>query len=184
MGLNRYKIIYADPPRMYRNQKTGGSMISGSASKYPVISDDDICALPVSNIADNNAVLFLWATVPLLPETFDIMRAWGFEYKTAVFWRKIMSLGMGFWFRGQVELCLMGVRGKVKAFRCQKPNFIQSKVRNHSQKPEEMYKLIEGLGINPKIELFARCKRNGWDSIGFDIDSCDIKQRLEALGGI
>jgi len=89
-----------------------------------------------------------------------------------------MSLGMGFWFRGQVELCLMGIRGNVKAFRCQKPNFIQSKARSHSQKPEEMYQLIEGLGIEPKIELFARRKVEGWDCWGNEVES-DIE--LEVL---
>ncbi len=168
--MKKYKLIYADPPRMYRNKKTGGSMISGAENKYLVMSDNDICALPISSIVDKDAVLFLWATIPLLPETFEIMKAWGFKYKTAIVWRKVMSLGMGFWFRGQVELCLMGVKGNVKAFRCQKPNFIQSKARNHSQKPEEMYQLIEGLNIEPKIELFARNRRDGWSCWGNEVE--------------
>ena len=169
--MKKYQVIYADPPRLYRNKNTGGSMISGSAHKYSVMSDADICALPIKSIADKNAVLFLWATIPLLPETLEIMKVWGFNYKTAIIWRKIMSLGLGFWFRGQVELCLVGIKGNVKAFRCQKPNFIQSKVRKHSQKPEEMYELIEGLGIEPKIELFARQKREGWHSWGNEIEN-------------
>ncbi len=82
-----------------------------------------------------------------------------------------MSLGMGFWFRGQVEVCLLGVRGKVKAFRSQRINIIESKVRRHSQKPEEMYELIESLGIDSKIELFAREKRSGWDSWGDELST-------------
>jgi len=77
-----------------------------------------------------------------------------------------MSLGMGYWFRGQVELCLLGIRGNVKAFRLQKPNFIQSRVRKHSQKPSEMYGLIDLLEIDSKIELFARERREGWDAWG------------------
>ena len=82
-----------------------------------------------------------------------------------------MSLGMGYWFRGQVEECLVGVRGDVKAFRLQKPNFIQSKARKHSQKPEEFFQLIEPAveNMNPKIELFARERRPGWDCWGYEV---------------
>ena len=169
--MKKYQIIYADPPRAYRNKRTGGSMISGAENKYPVMSDSDICALPVSSIADKNAVLFLWATTPLLPETFEIMKAWGFKYKTAIYWRKIMSLGMSFWYRGQVEVCLLGIRGKVKAFRIQKANFIQTKALRHSEKPIEMRQLIEETGLEPKIELFARRKVEGWDCWGNEVDS-------------
>ena len=91
-----------------------------------------------------------------------------------------MSLGMGYWYRGQVEMLLMGVRGKVKAFRIQKPNFIQTKVREHSQKPDEFYELIEATGLEPKIELFARQKRQGWDIWGNELAN-DIE--LERLRG-
>ena len=82
-----------------------------------------------------------------------------------------MSLGMGFWYRGQVELCLVGIRGKVKAFRIQKANFIQSKALRHSEKPEEMRQLIEATGLEPKIELFARQKVEGWDCWGNEVES-------------
>jgi len=77
-----------------------------------------------------------------------------------------MSLGLGYWFRGQVEVCLFGIKGNIKAFRCQRPNFIQTKARKHSQKPDELYGLIESLNLDPKIELFCRNKRQGWDSFG------------------
>jgi len=76
------------------------------------------------------------------------MKTWGFKYKTAIFWRKIMSLGMGFWFRGQVEMLLLGIKGKVKAFRCQKVNFLQTRVKAHSEKPIEIYEWIEQLAQN------------------------------------
>lgn len=165
----KYKIIYADPPWSYDNKKTGGSMKSGAKNKYPTMSLDEIKNLLIEEISDKNCVLFLWATVPLLPEAFEVMNAWKFKYKTSLFWRKIMSLGMGFWFRGQVEILLMGIKGKVKAFRCQKRNFIQSKVRKHSQKPDHFYGLIESLNINPKIELFARNRREGWDCWGNEV---------------
>ena len=171
---NKYKIIYADPPWSYNNKNTGGGqMVSGSFNKYQTMEIEEICNLPIQEISDKNCVLFLWATVPLLPEAFKVMNAWGFTYKTSLFWRKIMSLGMGYWFRGQVELLLFGIKGNVKAFRCQKANIIQTKVRKHSRKPDEFYGTIEEISqkfnLNPKIELFSRTKREGWDAWGNEV---------------
>lgn len=166
----KYKTIVADPPWQYRNKRTGGSMKSGSAQKYETMSTEEICNLEIiKEISDKDCVLFLWATIPMLPDAFRVLKAWGFNYKTAIIWRKIMSLGMGFWFRGQCEVCLMGIKGKIKAFRCQKSNFIQSKVRKHSQKPEEFFELIESIILYPAIELFARQKRKNWDTWGNEI---------------
>jgi N6-adenosine-specific RNA methylase IME4 len=169
-----YDIIYADPPWSYKNKKTGGSMISGSACKYDVMSIEDICNLPIKYISSKNSVLFLWATVPLMKEAFQVMDAWGFEYKTMITWRKIMSLGMGYWFRGQCEHLLFGVRGKVKAFRFQEPNFMQIKVLAHSEKPEEFRKMIERATINMpsqnRVELFARQNTDGWDVFGNEVE--------------
>jgi len=169
--MKKYQIIYADPPWSYKNKKTGGSMKSGAEAKYPTMSIDDICKLPIRDIADKNSVLFLWATVPLLPEAFKVMDAWGYKYKTMLTWRKIMSLGMGFWFRGQTEHLLLGVKGKVKAFRIQKANFIQCKAGSHSTKPVEFRSLIDMTGLEPKIELFARQKTKGWDVWGNEVES-------------
>lgn len=146
-------------------------MNSGSASKYDVLSKAQIAKLPICDITDKNCVLFLWATTPLLTDGIEILYRWGFNYKTAIYWRKFMSLGMGFWFRGQVEVCLMGIKGKIKAFRMQKPNFIQTKALRHSEKPEEMRKLIEETGLQPRIELFARRKVEGWDCWGNEVES-------------
>lgn len=177
----KYQIIYCDPPWSYRNKRTGGSMNSGSDAKYPTMKFEDIYNLPVQRIADDNSVLFLWATVPLLPDALEVLYNWDFDYKTAIFWRKIMSLGMGFWFRGQVELCLVGVRGKVKPFRLQKPNFLQTKALRHSEKPSEVRYLIEATNLFPRIELFARQKVDGWDCLGFDIDGKDIRKSIKEL---
>ena len=167
----QYKIIYADPPWEYRNKKTGGSMKSGACQKYSTLSFNKLKRFPIGDIADKNSVLFLWATVPLLPDCIELMQFWGYKYKTALFWRKIMSLGMGFWYRGQVEILLMGIKGKIKAFRIQKSNFIQAKCYKHSQKPDEFYERIENSKLNPKIELFARRKRDGWDVWGNEVNN-------------
>lgn len=169
--MKKYQIIYADPPWSYRNKRTGGSMKSGASQKYPCMTLDDIKAMPVKQIADKNSVLFLWATVPILPEAIEVLMAWGYKYKTALFWRKIMSVGMGFWFRGQVEVLLLGIHGDVKAFRIQEANFVQAKVRKHSQKPDEFRRLIEKTNLFPRIELFAREKTDGWDVWGNEVES-------------
>lgn len=146
---------------------------------------EEICNLPIEMISDKNCVLFLWATTPLLPEAFEVMKSWGFNYKTAVFWRKIMSLGMGFWFRGQVEVLLVGIKGNIKAFRLQKANFIQSKVGKHSEKPFKIYRLLELISekfnLSPKIELFARHRREGWDAWGNELPN--LTQKLLDVGG-
>jgi len=166
----KYKIIYADPPWSYDNKNTGGSMKSGAAEQYDTMPLDEIKNLPIKKICHKDCVLFMWATTPLLEEAFEVIKAWGFRYKTCIYWRKIMSLGMGYWFRGQVEVLIVAVKGDIKAFRCQRANFIQTKVRRHSQKPTEMYGWIEEISkkhdLEPKIELFARERREGWDAYG------------------
>lgn len=180
--MEKYNVLYIDPPWSYKNKNTGGSMKSGAANQYPTMTIEELCNLPIKNIAEKDSVLFLWAVVPLLPEALLVMSSWGYKYKTALFWWKIMSLGMGYWFRGQVEILLMGVKGKVKAFRCQKRNIFQIKVGKHSEKPEEFRKLIEEATKNmpdrKMIELFARKQVDEWDSIGNDIDGQDIRDIL------
>lgn len=179
--MKKYQVIYADPPWSYTNKNTGGSMKSGASSKYPVMGLDDICSLPISGITDDNSVLFLWVTCPMQREGMVVMDAWGYKYKTKLYWRKIMSLGMGFWFRGQVEELWLGVKGKVKPFRLQIPNFKQSKSLRHSQKPEEFRDIIEMTGLMPRIELFACRGVDGWDCLGYDIDGKDIRESIGEL---
>ena len=173
----KYKVIYADPPWSYKNKKTGrtnGNQPEGSGAhtKYPTMSLDEIKALPIKNISEKNSILFLWATVPLLPEAFEVMESWGYRYKTMITWHKIMSLGMGYWFRGQTEHLLLGVKGNIKAFRQQVPNFYQSKALRHSEKPEYFRELIDkAIPESNRIELFARKKTEGWDVWGNEVES-------------
>ena len=173
MKKNYYRVIVADPPWEYKSKRVGGSMTSGSAQKYTTLPLLDICNMEVPAIAHSGgSALFLWATTPFMVDgsATRVMKEWGFTPKTAIYWDK-MSYGMGYWFRGGVELCLVGIRGDVKAFRCQKPNLIRSKVRAHSQKPEEFWELINPVldvhGLSPRIELFCRGRsRDGWDGWG------------------
>ena len=170
----RYRLILADPPWEYQNKKTGGSMTSGAGNQYSTMSLDEIRALPVPEISDKGCVLALWATVPLLPEALAVLVDWGFVYKTAMFWHKKRN-GLGSWFRGEIELLLVGITGKVKAFHCQHPNFIESTPRKHSQKPGIIYQLLESTGIEPRIELFARERRQGWDAWGNQVPASTQK---------
>ena len=172
----KYKCVVADPPWDYENKVTGGNLQSAACFKYSTMSLEEIKKLPIIHEqTDENCVLFLWATVPLLPEAFEVMGAWGFKYKTKITWRKMFN-GMGWWFRGQIEDCLIGTRGKIKAFHSQQPNFIQSTIKGlkHSEKPNEFFQLIEPIieqyNLNPKIELFSRKQRPGWDVFGNEVE--------------
>lgn len=171
----KYNIIYADPPWSYDNKKTGGSLKSGAEQKYPTMSTVEISQLPISQIANKNSVLFLWATVPMLPDALQVMKSWGYKYKTKITWHKTGRVGLGYWFRGEVEELLFGIKGKIPAFRCQAPNYIETKVLGHSEKPEEFRQLIEKATSKMEdrrmIELFARKKVPGWDAWGLDVES-------------
>jgi N6-adenosine-specific RNA methylase IME4 len=118
-------------------------MKSGAAFHYQTMPLADICALPVPSISAKNSVLFLWTTTPLLDYGLAVMKAWGFKYKTTLYWVKEGRKGLGYYFNGDVEPCLVGTRGTIKAFRTNKSNVIRARPRKHSQKPEEFFQLIE-----------------------------------------
>lgn len=186
-----YEIIYADPPWPYRNKKTGGSFKSGASQHYKELTLEQIQALPIQNLADSRCALFLWGTVPATRECWSVLDAWGFTYKTTLYWIKDEfddstgefspgRLGMGQWFRGQVEYCLVGIRGKVPAFRCQRRNYIFTKSSAHSRKPVEVRNLaLEAAAPvldGPRIELFSRDSNDeDWDHWGGEHIYNDIR---------
>lgn len=165
----KYQVIYADCPWTYDNKRTGGNYTSGASQKYNTMSVDELTALPIQNITHDNCVLFMWATVPLLPEAFHVLDAWRFQYKTKMTWDKQL-IGMGHWFRGITEELLVAVQGNVKPFHSQLPNLIRIPRLKHSKKPHKFREIIEGVtyGLEPRIELFARTKIHGWDTWGND----------------
>lgn len=183
--MTKFDIIYADPPWAYRNKKTGGSMKSGAETKYPTMAIDELCALPVRQIAAKNSVIFLWATVPLLQEAFQLMGAWGYKYKTMLTWHKTGRLGLGFWFRGQTEHLLFGTRGNVKAFRLQQVNVIQAPVLQHSRKPPAFRQMIEqataSMPSRNSLEIFATQEFTGWTAIGNQIDGIGVQDALQGM---
>lgn len=143
------------------------------------MSIDELCALPVSELADKDCVLFLWTTFPMLSEALRLIKAWGFSFKTAAFvWlkrnRKSLSwfFGMGRWTRGNAEICLLGVKGKPKRQSARVHQFIISPVEEHSKKPDQTRdKIVELMGDLPRVELFARQKTAGWAAWGNEIAS-------------
>jgi N6-adenosine-specific RNA methylase IME4 len=157
----RFPVILADPPYRYERQ---WSVSRDVENHYPTMTTEEICALPVENLATADAMLFLWTPAPLLTDAFAIMRAWGFEYVTSAVWVKD-KIGMGVYLRQQHELLLICKRGNPIV---PNPSFLSSSIieaprRGHSEKPEAAYEIIERMYPDlPKVELFARHAREGW----------------------
>lgn len=168
--MSIYELVVIDPPWKYRDKKTGGNHKSGSAQQYDVMTMEQIAALPVYQITAKHGVCMMWCTKPLLDVGIDVLRGWGFTYKTAVVWDK-QSYGMGHWMRGSWEIVLVGVKGTVKPWYIQSVDIVTEKARRHSMKPDEFMAAIEQRCKGKKIELFARQQRDGWDCWGNEVES-------------
>ena len=153
-----FQVIVADPPWQYD---------SGNSLPYPTMPLEDIKAMPVREIADENAILWLWTTNAHLPVAFDVVTAWGFEYKTLLTWVKD-RMGTGEWLRGQTEHCMLATRGKPVFLHGNYTTVLEAARREHSRKPEEFYALVEATCPGGKVELFCRQQRNGWQVYGND----------------
>jgi N6-adenosine-specific RNA methylase IME4/ParB-like chromosome segregation protein Spo0J len=170
----RYAVIYADPPWQFRVYDENSSLASehGAAGvHYPCMPTDAICALPVKELATDAAALFLWTTAPHLPEALQAVAAWGFTYKTHAVWIKDW-IGLGYFVRNQHELLLIATRGDMPspAPANRSSSVITAPRREHSQKPDEAYMLIEQMYPElPKVELFARQTRTGWAAWGNEV---------------
>jgi len=177
MDINKkYSVIYADPPWSFKTYSNKGKDRSPE-KHYNVMNFKDICNLPVNKIANDNSVLLMWVIDPLLDKAFEVINAWGFKYKTVGFtWAKTNRksegyfTGLGYWTRGNPEMCLLATKGKPKRLSKSVPQLVVEQRREHSRKPDIMYNHIENLLEGPYIELFARTQRNGWDSWGNQID--------------
>ena len=186
----RYKVIYADPPWTFATYSRKGKGRSPEAY-YDCMSLADIKALPVADWAADDCALFLWTTDPMLEKAFDVIRAWGFTYKTVGFyWIKLNKLethtvyhassfftGLGFWTRANPETCLLATRGKPRRRRADIPKLIVSPRREHSRKPDEVYDRIEGLCEGPYLEMFARSARPAWFPWGQEANPSRIGPR-------
>ena len=170
-GRRKFGTILADPPWRFINRTGKMAPEHRRLSRYETMTTEEICALPVATIAANPSHLYLWAPNALLPEALAVMNAWGFDYKSNIVWHKIRKdggsdgRGVGFYFRNVTEVILFGVRGKnarTLAAGRRQVNFIATRKREHSRKPDEQYDLIESCSWGPRIELFSRGERKGW----------------------
>ena len=172
----KYGIIYIDPAWEYDHKSVGGSGSSASNQKYDVMSHAELKELQIQKIADENCILFCWATYPKLSEAIDLIKSWEFTYKTVAFtWIKTNKksssyfFGMGSWTRSNAEICLLATKGKPKRLDAGISQIIVSPVQEHSKKPNIVRdKIIQLVGDLPRIEIFARTKVHGWDVIGND----------------
>ena len=171
----RFGTILADPPWQFQNRTGKVAPEHGRLSRYSTMSLPQIKALPVVHAAAPVCHLYLWVPNALLPEGLDVMKSWGFQYKSNIIWHKIRKdggpdgRGVGFYFRNVTEVLLFGVRGKnartLDPGRTQ-VNFMATRKREHSRKPDEQYQLVESCSPGPRMELFARGNRPGWASWG------------------
>lgn len=184
MNNKKYLTIYVDCPWRYRDKrrKHGGV-------HYPTMTIEELKKLPIQKIVADNAVLFMWATAPLLPEALELIKAWGFVYKTIAFvWVKRNKRRTDSWFwgtgsytRSNAELCLLATKGKILPRKSRSVHsIIDTPVEAHSKKPDVVReRIVELFGNLPRVELFACQQAKGWDSLGFEIDRKDIREAMQ-----
>lgn len=196
LPLFHYGAIYADPAWLFENYSEKGEE-KNATQHYDCMDIDAIKALPVGHLAKTDCVLFLWVTDPLLPEGLEVMKAWGFKYQTVAFtWVKlnkrftlrlpltdsnsilgklagIFFMGLGYWTRGNPEMCLLGTNGSPKRINKGIRQLVIEPIREHSRKPDRIHGDIEKLVDGPYLELFSRESREGWDTWGNEVGKFD-----------
>lgn len=175
VGRKRFSTIMADPPWQFVNRTGKVAPEHRRLNRYGTMTLPEIMALPVAEAAAPTAHLYLWVPNALLPEGLEVMKAWGFNYKSNIIWHKIRKdggsdgRGVGFYFRNVTEIILFGVRGKnartLDPGRTQ-VNYLATRKREHSRKPDEQYPLIESCSPGPYLEMFGRGVRKGWSTWG------------------
>jgi len=184
----KYQIIYADPPWKYLwgEGKDGGNF--APEKHYETMTTDEICQLEVKALRATNCALFMWATMPALPDAFKVLAAWGFKYKTCAFsWVKTKAdgqplRGMGSYTKSNIEICLLGMRGHIKSVDKTVPQILMHPRLGHSVKPPIVRdRIVQLFGDIPRIELFSRQRVAGWDAAGFGIDGIGLQDRIKEL---
>jgi N6-adenosine-specific RNA methylase IME4 len=179
IGSRKFGTILADPPWQFQNKTGKVAPEHRRLSRYETLTLDQIKDLPVAEIAAATSHLYLWVPNALLPEGIQVLGAWGFTYKSNIVWHKVRKdggsdgRGVGFYFRNVTELLLFGVRGKnarTLAPGRRQVNYLATRKREHSRKPDEQYEIIEACSKGPFLELFARGVRKGWAVWGNEAD--------------
>jgi N6-adenosine-specific RNA methylase IME4 len=179
VGDEKFRTVLADPPWQFQNRTGKMAPEHKRLNRYATMTLEDILALPVADVLEEAAHLYLWVPNALLPEGLKVLEAWGFQYKSNLVWHKIRKdggpdgRGVGFYFRNVTELILFGVKGKkarTLAPGRSQVNFLATQKREHSRKPDELYPLIESCSPGPFLEMFARGSREGWTTWGNQAD--------------
>jgi N6-adenosine-specific RNA methylase IME4 len=179
VGPRRFGCVLADPPWRFANRTGKVAPEHKRLSRYPTLTLQEICDIPVAAALEDTAHCYLWVPNALLPEGLQVLAAWGFDYKSNIIWHKVRKdggsdgRGVGFYFRNVTEVLLFGTRGRNA--RTLPPgrrqvNMLQSRKREHSRKPDEQYSLIESCSGGPYLELFGRGLRAGWTVWGNQAD--------------
>ena len=184
-----YGTILIDPPWRFANRTGKVAPEHKRLRRYPTMSFDEIAALPVARHALPKSHLYLWCPNALLLEALQIMKGWGFTYKTNIVWYKTRKdggpdgRGVGFYFRNVTELLLFGTRGKLRTLKPgrRQVNVIISRKQEHSWKPDEAYRIIEACSPGPYLELFARQRRSGWTSWGDQAETYEANRPVIAI---
>jgi len=178
-----YRTILADPPWRFENRTGKVAPEHRRLSRYETLSLEEIKEIPVKSVISNTCHLYLWVPNALLQEGLEVMKAWGFKYKTNIVWHKVRKdggpdgRGVGFYFRNTTELVLFGIKGSQRTLEPGRSqvNIIKAQKQEHSRKPEELYKIIENCSMGPFLEIFARGKREGWDLFGDQAEEYNIE---------
>jgi N6-adenosine-specific RNA methylase IME4 len=178
-GRTKFAAILADPPWQFQNRTGKMAPEHRRLNRYSTMKLEEIVELRVRDVAADRAHLYLWVPNALLPEGLRVLEAWGFQYKSNIVWHKIRKdggpdgRGVGFYFRNVTELVLFGTRGsnvRTLSPGRRQVNFIATRKREHSRKPDELYDIIESCSQGPRLELFSRGTRPGWKAWGHQSD--------------
>lgn len=170
----RFATILADPPWQFQNRTGKVAPEHRRLLRYPTMELQEIMDMPVARVAASQSHLYLWVPNALLMEGLQVMKAWGFTYKSNIVWSKVRKdggpdgRGVGFYFRNVTELILFGVRGSMRTLKPGRTqvNILATRKREHSRKPDEIFDIIESCSPGPYVELFARFRRPGWTQWG------------------
>jgi len=178
----RFSTILADPPWQFTNRTGKMAPEHKRLRRYTTLPLREICEIPVAVAANTPAHLYLWVPNALLPEGLEVMKTWGFKYKSNIIWHKVRKdggpdgRGVGFYFRNTTEIILFGVRGSMRTLAPgrRQVNIIRTMKREHSRKPDELYDIIQDCSPGPCLELFARGARQGWTAWGNEAENYEI----------
>jgi len=181
-GQKKFKTILADPPWQFANRTGKMAPEHKRLNRYSTLPLKEICEIPVQDVSDDTAHLYLWVPNALLPYGLEVMKSWGFTYKTNIIWHKIRQdggpdgRGVGFYFRNTTEMILFGIKGSMRTLQPGRSqvNILRTIKKEHSRKPDEQYTLIENCSPGPYLELFARGQRKNWTVWGNQAQEYEI----------